>query len=206
MTRWDAELAIEQTRRKKAEENRRYRSRHRQRERLMQPFYYARWAARQHGLQPPPLPDWDKEFGQFEIHFRPGPPKGSTFKPRRKILSWRAHQKIYNGPDSNLTPNGHSNTPNDRPTKAVNQKPTHKAKASTMARTREVGHIHRHCLICGRPFRRFKSQIVRPGHGYFCSLGCRDAAGHLFRLALATDRLEPILEELAAALKANVTS
>jgi hypothetical protein len=208
MTRWDAELQLEYSRRKKAEYNRTYRLRHPERERACQPLYWTRWSARQRGLKPPPLPDWDKEPAAFEVHFRPGPRPGSTFRPRRKIPSWSAKQKFYNTPcheSSRLLP---KQTLKERAEQAVNKcsaRVNRLNKCSTMVRTREVGHIFCQCLICGRSFRVFKSE-ARRGEGKFCSIGCRDASRHLFRFALATDRLEPIMRELAAALKADITS
>jgi hypothetical protein len=63
------------------------------------------------------------------------------------------------------------------------------------------GHVYKHCRLCGRPFRRFKSKLAPPSYGSFCTRACFWAAWHLFNLALETERLEPIFKELAAILK-----
>jgi hypothetical protein len=65
----------------------------------------------------------------------------------------------------------------------------------------EVRRITRKCLICGRPFRRFKSKIVRDGDGSFCTRECFRVSRHLFRIALETGRFEEILQGLAAILR-----
>jgi hypothetical protein len=65
----------------------------------------------------------------------------------------------------------------------------------------EVRRITCQCLVCGRSFRRFKSQLARYGDGSFCSIECFSVARRLFNLALATGRLEPIFKELTAALR-----
>jgi hypothetical protein len=64
-----------------------------------------------------------------------------------------------------------------------------------------VGHVYLRCRLCKRPFRRFKSQIVRYGDGSFCTRQCYFAAWHLFSEALAMEQLEPIFQALAEALK-----
>jgi hypothetical protein len=68
-----------------------------------------------------------------------------------------------------------------------------------MARVKapEVGHLWKQCVICGKNFRKFRSQIRRSGEGRFCGIPCRNVAWHLFSEALATEKLEPLLNELA---------
>jgi hypothetical protein len=67
----------------------------------------------------------------------------------------------------------------------------------------EVGHTFKRCLVCGRNFRRFRSQLKRCGWGRFCSIDCRSAAWHLFSYALSCEKLEPLFQALAAELKAG---
>jgi hypothetical protein len=52
----------------------------------------------------------------------------------------------------------------------------------------EVGHVYRHCLMCGRPFRVVRSRLLR--HGKFCTRECFRRAWKLFSEALADNRLE----------------
>jgi hypothetical protein len=66
---WTGECAQEEWSEKRREYNQRYRERHRERERAMQPIYKARWKARQRGLEPFPLPVWDKESQSLEVQF-----------------------------------------------------------------------------------------------------------------------------------------
>jgi hypothetical protein len=76
MTGWAVECRHEEWCEKRREYSRRYRLRHPERLHAMQLIYKARWKARQLGLEPPPLPDWDTELGGFEIQFaRGGRPK-----------------------------------------------------------------------------------------------------------------------------------
>ncbi len=56
----------------------------------------------------------------------------------------------------------------------------------------ERGHVYRHCVICGRPFRVCNSQLARRG-ARFCTVRCYHAALRLFSEALASDRLGLIL-------------
>jgi hypothetical protein len=68
-----------------------------------------------------------------------------------------------------------------------------------MSRWSEPGHIFRHCVLCGKPFRLFKSQLRRPRRqGLFCTNRCHAVALKLFSTGLATGRLEPVLKELLA--------
>jgi hypothetical protein len=57
LTRWDAELLREQRHAKKSEYNRRYRLRHPEREKAMEPLYRP-LESKQRGAEPP-LPDWN---------------------------------------------------------------------------------------------------------------------------------------------------
>lgn len=61
----------------------------------------------------------------------------------------------------------------------------------------EVGHVFRHCLVCGRPFRVCKSRLLRPG-AKFCTQQCYFAAWRAFSEALASDRLGLILQDKSA--------
>src|SRR5260221_2808513 len=73
--------------------------------------------------------------------------------------------------------------------------PPRSFKLSYMARYRypEVGHVYRHCLVCGRPFRIFRSVIKRRLGGKFCTRECYRQAMRAFSEALASDLLGPIL-------------
>ena len=69
----------------------------------------------------------------------------------------------------------------------------------SMSRWSEPGHIFRQCALCGKTFRIFKSQLIRPRRrGLFCTNKCHAFALKLFSEGLATGRLGPILKELIA--------
>jgi transposase-like protein len=55
------------------------------------------------------------------------------------------------------------------------------------------------CLICGRYFRRFRSQAIR-GDGRFCTRACHRMSVRLYHLALSTGAFEEIMKGLAAIL------
>jgi hypothetical protein len=63
---------------------------------------------------------------------------------------------------------------------------------SNMYPVPERGHVYRHCVMCGRPFRVCNSQLARRS-AKFCTVRCYHAALRVFREALASDRLELIL-------------
>src|SRR5258707_15663567 len=56
----------------------------------------------------------------------------------------------------------------------------------------ERGHVYRHCVVCGRPFRVCNSQLARRS-ARFCTVRCYHEALRAFSEALASDRLELIL-------------
>jgi hypothetical protein len=206
LTCWDAELLDEKRRTKRSLYNRTYRSRHPQRERHCQPIYKARWVAKQSGLEPPPLPNWHRITSDFEVSFARGPRPGSGGRPpkglSRKLLSSSSERLIYSK-DNATPPRGASiGSVKGRPEQLLNRR-TNDQIESTMSSRRypEVGRISKQCRLCGRTFRLFKSRIVHPGDGSFCSIHCRSMAWNLFSLALATEQLEPIFKALAAALK-----
>jgi hypothetical protein len=88
-TRWDDELLRDAKRQKQREYKLRYRLRHPERLRAAQTLYKARWKAKQQGDEPPPIPDWDKVLGGFEIQFARGCPTGtpSNIAFRRELAS-----------------------------------------------------------------------------------------------------------------------
>jgi hypothetical protein len=55
----------------------------------------------------------------------------------------------------------------------------------------ERGHVYRHCLVCGRPFRVGNSQLARRS-ARFCTVRCYRAALRAFSEALASDRWGPV--------------
>jgi hypothetical protein len=55
-------------------------------------------------------------------------------------------------------------------------------------RWKQPGHLYRHCVMCGRPFRIYKSELRYRG-AKFCTVGCYHAALRAFTEALANDRL-----------------
>ena len=54
------------------------------------------------------------------------------------------------------------------------------------------GPIYRHCIMCGRPFRVWKCELLR-NRAKFCTRKCYSASRRLFSQALADGRLELIL-------------
>ena len=56
----------------------------------------------------------------------------------------------------------------------------------------ERGHVYRHCVMCGRPFRVCNSQLARRS-ARFCTVRCYHTALRAFSEALAGDRLGLIL-------------
>jgi hypothetical protein len=178
MTRWDAELAYETWQQIRRQYKRTYRLRHPKRLHAMQRVYKARWKAKQLGLQPPPLPDWDKELGGFEVHFNRGTQKGSLANSalhheRSSLLlpstfPSSTEQIIYSNSDANPLPNAHNNSSRERASQALN-KGSGRGRKTGGYRNGE-GHVFPRCRLCGRSFRRFKSQIVQPGDGSFCSI------------------------------------
>jgi len=63
---------------------------------------------------------------------------------------------------------------------------------SNMYPVPERGHVYRHCVMCGRPFRVCNSQLARRG-ARFCTVRCYHAALRAFSEALASDRLGLVL-------------
>jgi hypothetical protein len=66
---WLGECAREDLEKTKAEYNRRYRERHRERIQAFRPIYKQREKAKRLGLEQFPLPVWDEEHGGLEIPF-----------------------------------------------------------------------------------------------------------------------------------------
>jgi hypothetical protein len=56
------------------------------------------------------------------------------------------------------------------------------------------GPIYRHCIMCGKPFRVWKCELLR-NRAKFCTVQCYSASRRLFSIALADGRLERILAE-----------
>jgi hypothetical protein len=54
------------------------------------------------------------------------------------------------------------------------------------------GPIYRHCIVCGRPFRVWRCELLR-NRAKFCTRKCYFASRRLFSIALADGRLERIL-------------
>jgi hypothetical protein len=54
------------------------------------------------------------------------------------------------------------------------------------------GPIHRNCIVCGRPFRVWRCELLR-NRAKFCTPKCYSASRRLFSKALADGRLELIL-------------
>ena len=52
--------------------------------------------------------------------------------------------------------------------------------------------IYRHCLVCKRPFRVWRCELLS-NRAKFCTIKCYSAARRLFSKALADGRLELIL-------------
>jgi hypothetical protein len=62
------------------------------------------------------------------------------------------------------------------------------------------GAIHRQCIMCGRPFRVWESELKKANRGKFCTRECYSESRRAFSEALCDGRLESILmEELARA-------
>jgi hypothetical protein len=195
-TRWDAELAREEWDKRRRAYKLRYRLRHPERLAVMQRIYKARWKAKQHGLEPPPLPDWNNVLGSFEIQFARGylkgqrPPPLFPSCPEMKLLNLEGNTPAPRNPKENKKRTGRSSG-EKKPTESIMSRP----------RYPEVGHVYRRCRVCGRNFRVGKSRSVRQGEGHFCTMQCLGAAWHLFSFALATEQLDPIFKALAAAMK-----
>jgi hypothetical protein len=56
------------------------------------------------------------------------------------------------------------------------------------------GPIYRHCIMCERPFRVWRCELLR-NRAKFCSARCYSAARRAFSNALADGRLELILAD-----------
>ena len=56
------------------------------------------------------------------------------------------------------------------------------------------GPLYRHCIMCGRPFRVWRCELLR-NRAKFCTRECYSASRRLFSKALADGRLELILAE-----------
>ena len=65
-----------------------------------------------------------------------------------------------------------------------------------------AGSIYRHCILCGRPFRVWKCELL-PNRAKFCTRECYSTARRLFSSALADGRLELILARELAIAKAE---
>jgi hypothetical protein len=57
------------------------------------------------------------------------------------------------------------------------------------------GPIYRHCIVCGRPFRVWRCELLR-NRAKFCTRKCYSTSRRLFSEALADGRLESILQEM----------
>ena len=66
------------------------------------------------------------------------------------------------------------------------------------------GPIYRHCIMCGRPFRVWRCELLR-NRAKFCTVRCYFAARRLFSEALAESELEIILELKRRALQTRST-
>jgi hypothetical protein len=62
------------------------------------------------------------------------------------------------------------------------------------------GAIYRHCIMCGKPFRVWKCELLR-NRAKFCTVRCYSASRRAFSEALADGRLERILAEERERLK-----
>ena len=67
----------------------------------------------------------------------------------------------------------------------------------SMARLRapEVGTVHRHCLICHRPFRVWRSQLTYRA-GEFCTRECLQVSRRVFTTLLKDGRFEAMLAQV----------
>ena len=64
------------------------------------------------------------------------------------------------------------------------------------------GPIYRRCIMCGRPFRVWKCELLR-NRAKFCTVQCYSASRRAFSRALADGRLEAILASERAIAKAG---
>jgi hypothetical protein len=56
------------------------------------------------------------------------------------------------------------------------------------------GPTYRHCIVCGRPFRVWRCELLR-NRAKFCTVRCYSASRRAFSKMLADGRLEVILAE-----------
>jgi hypothetical protein len=64
------------------------------------------------------------------------------------------------------------------------------------------GPIYRHCIMCGRPFRVWRCELMR-NRAKFCTRECYSASRRLFSKALADGRLELLLADELERMKAE---
>jgi hypothetical protein len=64
------------------------------------------------------------------------------------------------------------------------------------------GPIYRRCIVCGRPFRVWRCELLR-NRAKFCTRECYSASRRLFSNALADGRLELILSDELERIKAE---
>ena len=64
------------------------------------------------------------------------------------------------------------------------------------------GPIYRQCIMCGRPFRVWRCELLR-NRAKFCTVECYSASRRAFSKALADGRLEVILAEERERAKAE---
>jgi hypothetical protein len=64
------------------------------------------------------------------------------------------------------------------------------------------GSIYRRCIMCGRPFRVWRCELL-PNRAKFCTVRCYSASRRAFSNALADGRLEVILANERAIAKAE---
>jgi hypothetical protein len=57
------------------------------------------------------------------------------------------------------------------------------------------GAIHRQCIMCGRSFRVWASELKKPNRAKFCTKSCYSKSRRAFTAALSDGRLEAILTE-----------
>lgn len=58
-----------------------------------------------------------------------------------------------------------------------------------------VGHVFRNCLICGKPFRVWRSTLTYRA-GEFCSVGCYHLGMKVFSKLLQDGRFEAMLRQV----------
>jgi hypothetical protein len=127
-TRWDAELAREEWDERRRAYKLRYRLRHPERLHAMQRIYKARWKAKQHGLEPPPLLDWNNVPGSFEIQFARGylkgqrPPPLFPSCPEMKLLNLEGNTPAPRNPKENKKRTGRSSG-EKKPTESIMSRP-----------------------------------------------------------------------------------